>query len=191
MEHALIKFKFLVLDFSKNGKISLVLLILKVIQLWCAWYGVIMSMNGVPRMMVWLMSFVTTKNVLREMPLLKTEAWVFPAICNLELLAVKSFSEVFCKNLFGTMPSLIQFKSAPVSNKTIVSSLKSSEKTRVILIKYFLEDIWVSMFKKSSGICSIFVSVCGNAWDSMVWSSVSDWLSILDRRCCNMVESFC
>ena len=137
------------------------------------------------------MSFVTTKNVLREMPLLKTEAWVFPAICNLELLAVKSFSEVFCKNLFGTMPSLIQFKSAPVSNKTIVSSLKSSEKTRWILIKYFLKDICVSTFKKSSGICSILVSVCGNAWDSMVWSSVSNWLSILDRRCCNMVESFC
>jgi hypothetical protein len=105
------------------------------------------------------MSFVTTKNVLREMPLLKTEAWVFPAICNLELLAAESFSEVFCKNLFGTTPSLMQFKSAPVSNKTIVSNLKSYEKTRVILIKYFLKDIWVSTFKKLSGICSIFVSV--------------------------------
>jgi hypothetical protein len=33
----LIKFKFLVLDFSKNGKTSLMLLILEVIQLWCAW----------------------------------------------------------------------------------------------------------------------------------------------------------
>jgi hypothetical protein len=32
MEHALIKFKFLVLDFSKNGKTSLMLLILEVIQ---------------------------------------------------------------------------------------------------------------------------------------------------------------
>jgi len=41
------------------------------------------------------MSFVTTKNVLREMPLLKTEAWVFHAICNLELLAAES--------LFSTM----------------------------------------------------------------------------------------
>jgi hypothetical protein len=113
----------------------------------------------------------------------------------LELLVAESFSEVFCKNLFGTMPSLIQFKSALVSNKAIVSSLKSSKKTRWILIKYFLEDIWVSTFKKSSGICSILVSVCGNTWDSMVWfsvsDSVSDWLSILDRRCCNMVESFC
>jgi hypothetical protein len=79
----------------------------------------------------------------------------------LELLAAESFSYVFCKNLFGTTPSLMQFKSAPVSNRAIVSSLKSSEKTRIILIKYFLEDIWVSMFKKSSGICSIFVSVCG------------------------------
>jgi len=129
------------------------------------------------------------------MPLLKTEAWVFPAICNLELLAAESFSEVFYKNLFGTTPSLMQFKSAPVSNKAIVSSWKSSEKTRVILIKYFLEDIWVSTFKKSFEICSIFVSVCGNAWDSMVWSSVSDtvsdWLSILDRKCCSMAESFC
>jgi hypothetical protein len=76
------------------------------------------------------MSFVTTKNVLREMPLLKTEAWVFPTICNLELLAAESFSDVFCKNLFGITPSLIQFKSAPLSNKAIVSSLKSSEKIR-------------------------------------------------------------
>jgi hypothetical protein len=39
-----------------------------------------------------------------------------------------------------------------------VSSLKSSEKTKVILIKYFLEVIWVNTFKKSSGICSMFVS---------------------------------
>jgi len=132
MEHALIKFKFLVLDFSKNGKTSLMLLILEVIQLWCAWYGVIMSMNGMPRMMVWLISFVTTKNVLREMSLLKTEAWVLPAICNFELLATESFSEVFCKNHFGTTPSLMQFKSAPVSNKVIVSSLKSSEKISVV-----------------------------------------------------------
>jgi hypothetical protein len=48
-----------------------------------------------------------------------------PAICNLELLAAESLSEVFCKNCLGTTPSLMQFKSAPVSNKTIVSSLKS------------------------------------------------------------------
>jgi hypothetical protein len=96
-----------------------------------------MSINGVPRMMVWFISFVTTKNVLREMPVLKTEAWVFPAICNFELLAAESFSEVFCKNHFGTTPSLMQFKSAPVSNKAIVSSLKSSDKISVILIKYF------------------------------------------------------
>jgi hypothetical protein len=39
-----------------------------------------------------------------------------------------------------------------------VSNLKSSEKTKVILIKYFLEDIWVNIFKKSSRICSMFVS---------------------------------
>jgi hypothetical protein len=75
-----------------------------------------------------------------------------PAICNFELLAVKSFSEVFCKNYFGTTPSLMQFKSAPVSNKAIVLSLKSSEKISVILIKYFLEDICVNTFRKSSGI---------------------------------------
>jgi len=87
----------------------------------------------------------------REIPLLKTEAWVFPAICNFELLAAKSFPEVVCKNCF-----LMQFKFAPVLNKTIVSSLKLSEKTKVILIKYFLEDIWVNTFKKSSGICSMF-----------------------------------
>ena len=45
------------------------------------------------------------------------------AICNFELLAVESFSEVFCKNHFETTSSLMQFKFAPVSNKTIVSSL--------------------------------------------------------------------
>ena len=161
MEHALIKFKFLVLDFSKNEKMSLMLLILEVIQLWCAWYGVIMSMNRVSIMMVWLISFVTTKNVLREMPLLKTEAWIFPAICNFELLAAESFSEVFYKNHFGTTPSLMQFKSAPVSNRAITSSLKSSEKISVILIKYFFEDICVNTFRKSSETCSIFVSVWG------------------------------
>jgi len=122
-----------------------------------------MSINGVPRIMVWFISFVTTKNVLREMLMLKTEAWVFPAICNFELLAAESFSEVFCKNHFGTTPSLMQFKSAPVSNKAIVSSLKSSEKIRVILIKYFFENICVNTFRKSSGICSMFVSVWGNA----------------------------
>jgi len=93
------------------------------------------------------------------MPLLKTQDWVLPAICNFELLAAETFSGVFCKNHFGTTPFLIQFKSAPVSNKTIVSSLKSSEKISVILIKYFLEDICVNTFRKSSGICSIFVSV--------------------------------
>ena len=96
------------------------------------------------------------------MPLLKTEAWVFPAICNLKLLAAESFSEVFCKNRFGTTPFLMQFKSAPVSNKAIVS-LKSSEKISVILIKYFFEDICVNTLRKSSEIYSIFVSVWGNA----------------------------
>jgi hypothetical protein len=63
------------------------------------------------------------------------------------------------------------------------------------LIKYFFEDICVNTFRKLSGICSMFISVWVNAWDSMAWSSgsdsVSDWLSILDRRCCNMAESFC
>ena len=93
------------------------------------------------------------------MSLLKTEAWVLPAICNFELLAAESFLEVFCKNHFGTTPSLMQFKSAPVSNKAIVSSLKSFEKIRVILFKYFLEDICVNTFRKSFGICLIFVSV--------------------------------
>jgi len=105
-----------------------------------------------------IISFVTKRNVLREIPLLKTEAWVLPAICNFELLAGESFSDVVCKNYFGTTPSFMQFKSAPVSNKAILSSLKSSEKTKVILIKYFLEDIWVNTFKKSSRICSMFVS---------------------------------
>jgi len=82
------------------------------------------------------------------MPLLKTEAWVFPVICNFELLAAENFSEVSCKNLFGTTPFLMQFKSAPVSNKAIMLSLKSAEKTRVILIKYFFEDIYVNTFRK-------------------------------------------
>ena len=66
------------------------------------------------------------------MSLLKTEAWVFPAICNFELLAAERFSEVFCKNHFETTHSLMQFKYASVSNKAIVSSLKSSEKINVI-----------------------------------------------------------
>jgi len=66
-----------------------------------------MSINGVPKMMVWFISFVTTKNVLREMPMLKMEAWVFPAICNFKLLAAESFSEVFYRNHLGTMPSLM------------------------------------------------------------------------------------
>ena len=92
------------------------------------------------------------------MHLLKTEAWVLPAICNFKLLAAESFSEVVCKNCFGTMPFFMQFKSAPMSNKAIVSSLKLSEKNKVILIKYFLEDIWVNTFKKLSGICSMFVN---------------------------------
>jgi hypothetical protein len=42
---------------------------------------------------------------------------------NLELFAAESLSEVFWRNLLGTTPSLIQFKSASVSNKVIVSSL--------------------------------------------------------------------
>jgi hypothetical protein len=54
-----------------------------------------MSINGVSRMMVWFISFVTTKNVLREMPMLKTEAWVFPTICNFELLAARVFQRYF------------------------------------------------------------------------------------------------
>jgi hypothetical protein len=52
-------------------------------------------MNGVLRIMVWFMSFVTTE----------------------------SLSEVFWRNRLGTISYLIQFKSAPISNKTIVSSL--------------------------------------------------------------------
>jgi hypothetical protein len=74
-----------------------------------------------------------------------------------------------------------------------MSSLKSSEKTKVILIKYFLKDIWVNTFKKSSRICSIFVSAWCTAWDSSVWSSGSDsdYFSMLDKRCCKMAESFC
>jgi hypothetical protein len=107
--------------------------------------------------------FYGDHNMEKRRPVLKTEAWVFPAICNFELLAAESFSEVFCKNHFRTTPSLMQFKSVPVSNKAIVSSLKSSEKIRVILIKYFFEDICVNTFRKSSGICSIFVSVWDNA----------------------------
>jgi hypothetical protein len=69
-------------------------------------YCTVISMNGVPMMMVWLICFVTTKNVLREMPLLKTEAWVLPAICNFELLEAESFSEIFYKNCFGTSLNL-------------------------------------------------------------------------------------
>lgn len=123
-----------------------------------------MSMKRVPRMMVWFISFVTTKNVLREMLLLKIEVKVLPAICSLEL----------CQ---------------------IVSSLKSFEKTKDILIKYCFEDIWVRTCKKSSKICSMIVSARCNTWDSRVWSSVSDlvvdWFLILDRRYFRIAESFC
>jgi len=63
-----IKFKFLVFDFSKNKKMILMLLILEEMQSWCALYGVIILMNEVPKIMVWFMSLVTTKKVLREMP---------------------------------------------------------------------------------------------------------------------------
>jgi len=75
---------------------------------------VIISMNGVPNIIVWFMSFITMKKVLREMSLLKTETWVLPAMWSLELLATESFSEVVCKNLFRTAPSLKQFKSTTV-----------------------------------------------------------------------------
>ena len=76
--------------------------------------------------------FCNNKECFKRNARVEIEAWVFPIICNFELLAAESFSEVFCKNHFGTMPSLMQFKSAPVSNKAIVSSLKSSEKINVI-----------------------------------------------------------
>jgi hypothetical protein len=54
------------------------------------------------------------------MLLLKIEAKVLPAICSLELLVAESFLEVDYRNLFGTTPSLIQFKYALVSNSAIV-----------------------------------------------------------------------
>ena len=107
--------------------------------------------------------FCNNKKCFKREAFVENRGLSFFAICNFELLAAESFSDVFCKNLFGTTPFLMQFKSALVSNKAMGSSLKSSEKIRVILIKYFLEDICVNTFRKSSRICSIFVSVCGNA----------------------------
>jgi hypothetical protein len=42
-------------------------------------------------------------------------------ITNLVLFVVERFLEVLCKNHFGTISSLIQFKYASILNKTIVS----------------------------------------------------------------------
>ena len=50
------------------------------------------------------------------------------SIVNLVLFALESFSEVLCKNHFETILSLIQFRFATLSNKSIVFILKSFEK---------------------------------------------------------------
>jgi hypothetical protein len=67
------------------------------------------------------------------------DAWVFLFISNSVFFVVESFSEVLCKNYFGTISFFIQFKSAHVSNKVIISVCKSSEKTKVIFMKYVLK----------------------------------------------------
>ena len=95
MEHALTKFKFLTLDCSRNENLSLMHWILDVMQSWRALYRVNMSMNGVPRMMVWLISFVTIKNDVTQMPLLNTKVYVLPTICHFGIvLSWKLFKNV-------------------------------------------------------------------------------------------------
>jgi hypothetical protein len=56
--------------------------------------------------------------------------------------------------------------------------------------------VWFISFvttKKFLGTCLMFDNAWSNAWVSGVWSSnsgsESDWLFILDKRCCNMVDS--
>jgi hypothetical protein len=97
---------------------------------------------------------------------LKIDSWFLYSIVSLVLFVAQSFLEVFCKNHFRTIPSLIQFKFAPVSNKAIISILKSYEKINVIFIIYFFEIIWVKTCRKSSRACSMF----DNAWFYKVWS---------------------
>jgi len=112
------------------------------------------------RIILWLISLVTTNEVLREKnPLLKIDAWILFFIVNLVLFV----AEVFCKNYFKII-FLIQFKYATVSKRAIVSILKSFQRINVIFMIYFLKVIWVKTCRKFSRICSIFNNTWFNAW---------------------------
>jgi hypothetical protein len=108
------------------------------------------------RITVWLISLVITNKILRKNPLLKIDAWVLFFIVNIVLFVAESFSEIFCKNYFETILFLIQFKYAPISNRAIVSILKSFQRINVIFMIHFFKVIWVKTCRKFSEICSIF-----------------------------------
>ena len=107
-------------------------------------------------MTAWCMSFVSTKEVLNSKPLLWIEASTLELTLSFELLAAESLSFVFSWNLLGTMSSLMQFKSAPVSKRAMASIAKSLEKIKVILIKYYLIVICFKKNRKSLGTDSMF-----------------------------------
>jgi len=115
-------------------------------------------------------------------------------ITNIVLFVAESFSKVFCTNYFWIIPSLIQFKYAPVSNRAIISILKLFENIKVIFMIYFFEVIWVKTCKQSWGTYSIIDNTWSNAWFSTIWSCNSnlelDWLSIFVRRYCKITKSF-
>ena len=112
------------------------------------------------------------------MSLLCTEASTFDLIFSFELLAADNLSFVFSWNVLETISSLMQFRSVPVSKRAMVSISKSLEKTRVILIKYFLEVICFKTNKKSLGRDSMFPRFC-----SSLSSPGSDLLSELSCNC--------
>ena len=129
-------------------------------------------------MTVWCMSFVRIKEVMNSKPWLWIEASTLDLTWSFELLAAESLSFVFSWNLLGTMSSLMQFKSAPVSKRAMVSISKSSEKIKVILIKYFLVVICFNTKRKSLGTDSMFSRLC-----SSLSPSGSDSLSELSCNC--------
>ena len=107
-------------------------------------------------------------------------------ITNLVLFAAESFSKVFCTNYFWIIHSLIQFKYAPVSNKAIISILKSFENINVIFMIYFFEVIWVKTCRQSWGTYLIIDNTWSNAWFYRTRFSYSelelDWLSIFVKE---------
>ena len=130
-------------------------------------------------MTAWCMLFVRTKEVLNSKPSLWIEASTLEFTLSFELLAAESLSFVFSWNLLGTMSSLMQFKSAPVSKRAMASIAKSLEKIKVILIKYFLVVICFKTNRKSLGTDSMF----SKFWSFLSSLSELDSLSELSCNC--------